>query len=301
MYCRLFLLALLPLRRNAYEREATLSVRRYLIRQCAPLALVSGVLTGMGALLFFLFGVSLTALFNVLFVLLWLLIVCYVTRVEICTGVLDGEVHNEKFSRYASKLVEQNGLAPIAVYQLEHSTPQAYLIQRPSPRIVVTNSLISRVDALGMIGILAHELAHRELPLGNTFPRMMQTFVHYIPDYLLKLLNKKVGIASLQFIKLQKMMDPREATRRMVELSMLHVLNKVCWHLSSSPAHLLREHACDAIAVCIMRNAYPVIHGLSAIKQPVVATYPYLCDAHPQTHVRIEVLMAMERNITQSP
>ena len=301
MYCRMFLLALLPLRRNAYEREATQSVRRYLFRLCAPLVLVCGVLAGVGAFFAHYFDVSFLALANVLLLLLWTLTLFHFWRVEIYSSDGDGEVLHAQFSRYAHKLVELNGLAPIDVYQLRHSHEQAYLIRKPSPRIVVTDSLSARIDALGMIGIFAHELAHRELPLGDVFPRVLQTFVHYVPDLLLKRLNKKVGIASQQFVELQKVMDTREATRRMIELSVLHMLNMVCWHMSSSPALRLREHACDAIAMCITRNPFPVIHGLSSLNHPVMAPYPYVHDAHPQTHVRIKVLLAMEQNITHSP
>ncbi len=301
MYCRMLLLALFPLTKNAYEREAARAVRRYLLRLCMPAAVLCGVLWGAGILLTYGFGFSALHNFYVFLVLFWTLTFAHLIRTAHPSAGAQKEAYNGRLTGYAEKLIGQNKLGPIKVYEYSDTRAQAWMTHDDDPRILVSDTLNAQSDSLGMIGILAHELAHRELPLGTSFPLLLQTFVHYLPDRALRALNKKAGLASQEFVIYQKVMDPREATRRLVNLGVIHAANKWCWHMSSSPALRLREYACDAIAVCIVRNAFPLIHGLSVLRNPQIVQYLYTLDAHPETKQRIAALLAMEERLMQTP
>lgn len=294
MYFRLLFLALGLPTSDSLEHYAAVAVRRYLIRLLLTISCTLVLLIAMGFLVF-----SFDQ--NVFVVYLCLSFVLFIVPgiVSICTPVhqevheVGGGIFDAELTNHAKKIVVDNKLRPICVFRFSSSVMEAFMVRGRARRIFVSDGLMEKQTSSGIKGIIAHELAHRELPLGGTFANFSKAFIHTWTDNMLELFNDVARKSSDEFAGEIQKVEQGEVVKRSMRLFMLHFVCCILWHTSSFPVSQLQEYACDAIAALMLREPHSLGGGLSLLGMNHLMPYRYAAITHPSVRARIAVLREM--------
>lgn len=310
---RRILLALLGFKMGLpYEREALRAVRRYLWSLLFPFlfSLSWWILLSSAVLSLFAFVApelfwnlvstgAFLGIFAFVIYTLWLFALSPSHFLAESTArEAAGITKHEQLTYYARAIADRVNAPTVVVYEFKGTCYHSCLVghNEETWKILVSNETGRDVDPLGIIGIIAHELAHAVLPLGLRCFFLCTIKLAWIDRMLLWI--DRIYWSDLAD-EIRRSVGSRGETTpllRPLRGSACAILFRILFLMSSYRISVIREHAVDAIAVLMLGHTYPLHELFVRLEKEDGAMSGRFLGTHPLVRARINALRKMDES-----